>query len=152
MIAWALVLILAVALVVTGLRLRVHRREANRLGDVRKHLLGRAEGLRSELTIAVGERDAAIAGFEAANADAAQLRAQRDQIAAENAKLRIAWRDQLGSAAAEQASYLMNRPHPHRTREERERDAWNSRMRAVFDGPTRTPPHEQQQTEDGADQ
>jgi uncharacterized coiled-coil DUF342 family protein len=149
-IAWALVLILAIALAVVSLRLRVHRSEANRLSEVRKHLLDRNDGLRNELTIAAAERDAAVAGFEAANADAGQLRAQRDQIAAENAKLRISFRNQLGTAAAEQASYLMNRPHPHRTREERERDAWNSRMRAVFDAPSRIPPHEQRQ--DGADQ
>lgn len=144
---WALVAILAVALVVAYLRLRVHRRDANRLDGVRNDLL-------RELEIAVRERDAATAGFELANADAGQLRAQRDEIAAENAKLRTAWRNQLGTAAAEQASYLMNRPHPHRTREERaaelERDAWNSRMRAVFDAPSRIPPHEQRQ--DGADQ
>jgi predicted nuclease with TOPRIM domain len=144
---------LAVALVLTGLRLRVHRRDATRLDGVRSALL-------RELEIAVRERDAATAGFEAANADAGQLRAQRDQIAAENSRIReelrksLAWRNQLRTAAEEQA-YLMSRPDPHRTRAEREKDiernAWNSRWGAIFAAPSRIPPHEQQ-PQDGADQ
>jgi hypothetical protein len=135
---------LAVALALTGLRLRVHRRDATRLDGVRDSLL-------REMEIAVRERDAATAGFEAANADACALRAERDQIATENAKLRTAWRIRQQATTAAEEAYLMNRPHPHRTREERERDAWNSRMRAVFDAPSRIPPHEQP-TQGGADQ
>lgn len=135
---------LAVALVLTGLRLRVYRRDATRLDGVRN-------GLLRELEIAVRERDAATAGFEAANAEAGHLRAQRDEIAAENAKWRTAWRIRQQAATAAEEAYLMNRPHPHRTREQRERDAWNSRMRAVFDAPSRIPPHEQP-TQGGADQ
>lgn len=144
MIAWTLALLLAAALVVVWLRLRVHRREADRLSNVRKHLLARAEEIRNELRIAAAERDTAVE--------------QLDPVLAENAKLRdqlrksLAWRNQLRTAAEEQA-YLMSRPDPHRTREQRaqdrERAAWNSRMRAVFDAPSRIPPHEQQ---DGADQ
>lgn len=144
--SWALVLILTVALAIACLRARVHRRHADRLDNIRCDLLG-------QLAVAARKGEAAKAGYAAARADAGQLRAHRDQLAAENASLRsqlrssLRWRNELRNAAEEQA-YLMN---PDPPRGQRERDAWNSRWSAIFDAPSRIPPHEQQD-QDGADQ
>ena len=140
---WQALLVFAlIALGVVALRLRVHRREADRLGIVRNHLLERNNKLRDELRIAAAERDTAIAELDPVLTENTQLREELHKS--------LTWRNELRTAADEQAAYLMNRPHPHKTREERERDAWNSRWQAVFDAPHRIPPHEQRQ--DGADQ
>ncbi|GIE30006.1 hypothetical protein Ait01nite_030510 [Actinoplanes italicus] len=123
------------ALVVALLRLRIHKREATRLRDARKHLLDRADKLRRELTIATGERDAAVELLDEANA----------RIAKYDEGLR--WRNELRQAAVERASYLMDKPHPKRTRRQRQDDidraAFESAWNARFEAPAFIPPHEQ---------
>ncbi|GGN80452.1 hypothetical protein GCM10010112_56020 [Actinoplanes lobatus] len=138
MIAEAIAVAAVLALVVVHLRLRFHRRRADR-GDTANGLLrNRKQQLRRELAIAAAERDTAIAELESAVATVAELRAQVDEG--------LRWRNELRQASAEQESLLM-KPHPNRSRRQRqadiERAAWVSQWDARFAAPAVTPPHEQ---------
>lgn len=115
------------------LRLRVYRRDIERLSTVRTHLVDRNNNLRNEVTIAVAERDAAIAELEPATTEVSRLRAELEKS--------LRWRNELRQA--EDETYLMQQPTPRNERQPRPKDSWVTHMNARFQAPAVVPPHEQ---------